>query len=177
IESRLDIVDLGDGTDWRRIRIAGQQVYFVPADAASRAAMAETFRLLTDGATPRPDTVEVKGRTIAIERAAEGVAWCGFDALCRAALGAADYLAIAGRFHALLLENVPIMGDEDRNEALRFVALIDALYEHKTLLVMSAAAEPDALVTARDVAFSFRRTASRLIEMRSSDYRAGHHRR
>jgi cell division protein ZapE len=177
LERRLERVDLGEGTDWRRIRVAGHPVYFVPHDAAARAAMAETFRLLTDGARPAPDSIEIKGRAIVIERAAEGVAWCGFEALCRRPLGASDYLAIAGRYHALLLEDVPVLTDDDRNEALRFVALIDALYEHRTLLVVSAAAEPDALCRARDVAFAFRRTASRLVDMRSAAYLAGHHQR
>jgi cell division protein ZapE len=177
LERRLETVDLGDGTDWRRIRVAGHPVYFVPHDEAARRALDETFRLLTDGATPAAETVEIRGRAVAIERAAEGVAWCGFDTLCRRELGPADYLAIAGRYHVLLLENVPVMADDDRNEALRFVALIDALYEHRTLLVMSAAAEPDGLCRAREVAFAFRRTASRLVEMRSAAYLAGHHRR
>ena len=177
IEQRLDIVDLGEGTDWRRIRVAGRPVYFVPHDARAEAGLTEIFRLLTGGAAAVPGSVENQGRTIAIERSAEGVAWCSFDALCRQPLGAADYLAIAGRYHALLLENVPIMTDDDRNEALRFVALIDALYEHRTLLAMSAAADPDALCRAREVAFAFRRTASRLVEMRSAAYLAGQHRR
>jgi cell division protein ZapE len=177
LEQRLDVIDLGDGTDWRRIRVQGQPVYFVPHDARAEAGLAEIFRLLTGGGAPQPDAIENKGRTIAMARAAEGVAWSDFDALCRQPLGASDYLAIAGRYHALLLENVPVMTGDDRNEALRFVALIDALYEHRTLLAMSAAAEPDALCEARDVAFSFRRTASRLVEMRSAAYLAGQHRR
>ncbi len=177
LRERLDVVDMGTGPDWRRVRVAGQPVYFVPHDGKAVAALAETFRLLTDGAEPKPDAIEIGGRTIRIERAAEGVAWTKFDALCRTALGASDYLALAGRYHALLLENTPILTDEDRNETLRFVALIDALYEHKTLLAMSAAAEPDALCRARDVAFRFRRTASRLVEMRSATYRARQHRR
>ncbi len=177
IERRLDIVNLGEGIDWRRIRVAGRPVYFVPHDARAEAGLAEIFRLLTGGAAPVAGSIENKGRTIAIERTAEGVAWCSFDALCRQPLGAADYLAIAGRYHALLLENVPVMTDDDRNEALRFVALIDALYDHRTLLAMSAAADPDALCQARDVAFTFRRTASRLVEMRSAAYLAGQYRR
>jgi cell division protein ZapE len=177
LKARLDTVDLGDGTDWRRIRVAGQQVFFVPHDETARAAMAAMFRLLTDGADARPATIEFKGRSIGIARAAEGVAWCRFDELCERPLGAGDYLALAGAYHTLLLENVPIMTDDDRNEAQRFVALIDALYEHKTLLVMSAAAAPDALCRARDVAFAYRRTASRLVEMQTAEYRARHHRR
>ncbi|MEX1109378.1 MAG: cell division protein ZapE [Dongiaceae bacterium] len=177
IEARLDLVDLGDGTDWRRIRVAGQPVYFVPHDERAAAQLRDIFALLTDRAEPRAVSIGLPGRVLSVPRAAEGVAWFGFDALCRRNLGAADYLALAANFHTLLLEDVPVMGDDERNEALRFTALIDALYEHKTLLVMSAAAEPDGLCRARDVAVAYRRTASRLIEMRSAEYVARHHQR
>jgi cell division protein ZapE len=177
IEARLDLVDLGPGTDWRRIRVAGQPVYFVPADERAAARLRETFALLTDRARAQPVSIELEGRSLTVPRAAEGVAWFGFDALCARNLGAPDYLALAARFHTLLLENVPVMGDDDIDEALRFMALIDALYERKTLLIVSADAEPDALCRVRDVAPVFRRTASRLIEMRSSDYLARLHRR
>ncbi|MDZ4738184.1 MAG: cell division protein ZapE [Rhodospirillaceae bacterium] len=177
IEAHLDLVDIGRGTDWRRIRVAGQPVYFVPHDERAAAQLREIFALLTDRAEPKAVSIEFLGRVLFVPRAAEGVAWFGFDALCRQNLGAADYLALAANFHTLLLEDVPVMGDEERNEALRFVALIDALYEHRTLLVMSAEAEPDGLCRARDVAATYRRTASRLIEMRSAEYVARHHQR
>jgi cell division protein ZapE len=177
LAARLDIVDLGAGTDWRRIRVAGRPVYFVPHDERAAGQLRDMFALLTDGADAKPVSIELAGRRLEVPRAAEGVAWYGFDALCGRNLGAADYLALAAGFHTLLLEDVPVMGDEDRNEALRFTALIDALYEHKTLLAMSAAAEPDRLCCARDVAVAFRRTASRLVEMRSAAYLARHHQR
>lgn len=177
IEARLDLIDLGPGTDWRRIRVAGQPVYFVPADERAAARLRAFFALLTDRSAAQPVSIELEGRTLTVPRAAEGVAWFGFDALCARNLGAPDYLALAAHFHTLLLENVPVMGDDDIDEALRFVALIDALYERKTLLIVSAEAEPDALCRVREVAVAFRRTASRLIEMRSADYLARLHRR
>ena len=105
----------------------------------------------------------------------KGVAVFSFKRLCGEARGAADYLAIARRYHTVILVGIPRMGPENRNEAARFVTLIDALYEHKVKLLAAADAEPEELYVAGDGAFEFERTASRLIEMQSEDYLAlGH---
>ena len=103
-------------------------------------------------------------------RAAGGHLRAAFKSLCAQALGAQDYLAVAERFHTVFLEHVPGLGPANRNEAARFVALIDALYEARTKVVLLAEAEPDALYPTGDGAFEFERTASRLQEMRSADY-------
>ena len=117
----------------------------------------------------------LQGWDVRCARAEPGVARFTFPELCARPLGAADYLAIAARFHTVLIDDVPQLSPEKRNEAKRFVTLIDALYEAKTKLVMSAAAEPDALYPAGDGSFEFERTTSRLIEMRSEDYLAAAH--
>ena len=88
---------------------------------------------------------------------------------------AADYLAVAHAYHTVILVGVPQMGPDNRNEAARFVTLIDALYENKVKLFVTAAAEPNQLYLAGDGAFEFERTASRLIEMQSADYLAAGH--
>ena len=102
------------------------------------------------------------------------VARFGFDGLCRKPLGSADYLEIAERFHTVFIDRIPVLGPSERNEAKRFIILIDALYDMRVKLVASAAAEPEALFTGADgaEAFEFARTASRLFEMRSADYLA-----
>jgi cell division protein ZapE len=122
---------------------------------------------LLDGAEETGATLDVLGRKLRLPHAAGGHLRSTFVALCGQALGANDYLAIAGRFHTVFLEDVPVLTPERRNEAARFVTLIDALYEAKAKLVILAAAEPDALYPAGDGAFEFERTASRLQEMRS----------
>ena len=93
-----------------------------------------------------------------------------FTDLCTANLGAADYLELARTFHTVFIDNIPILSPERRNEAIRFVNLIDALYEHKVKLLASAEADPTELYPLGDSAFEFRRTASRLYEMQSEDY-------
>ena len=116
--------------------------------------------------------LDVQGRELVVESEVAGVARFSFTELCARALGPADYLAVAGRFHTVLLDRVPRLSPEKRNEAKRFVTLIDALYEAKTKLVMSADAEPVDLYPDGDGAFEFERTASRLMEMRTHDYLA-----
>ena len=75
----------------------------------------------------------------------------------------------------MIIVGIPRLGPENRNEAARFVTLIDSLYEHKVKLLAAADAEPQDLYLKGDGAFEFERTASRLIEMQSEDYLAlGH---
>ena len=115
---------------------------------------------------------ERTSRHFSIPRAAKGVAFVDFPSLCGKPLGAADYLALAAGFHTVILADVPKMTKEKRNEAKRFVTLIDALYENRTKLICAADASPDDLYPAGDGAFEFHRTASRLMEMQSQEYLA-----
>ena len=105
-----------------------------------------------------------------VPASAAGVARFTFDDLCLKPLGPGDYLAIAAQYHTILIDDVPKLSPENLSEAARFVSLIDALYEAKVNLVASAAAEPDALYPEGKGSFEFKRTASRLYEMRSADY-------
>jgi len=110
-----------------------------------------------------------------VPKSLKGVAVFSFRKLCGEARGAADYLAVAQTYHTVILVGIPQMGPENRNEAARFVTLIDALYENKVKLFAAAAAEPDALYARGDGAFEFQRTVSRLKEMQSSEYLAAGH--
>jgi cell division protein ZapE len=122
------------------------------------------------------ETISVPGgRSLFVPKSLKGVCVFSFKRLCVQPLWASDYLALARRYHTLILVGVPVMGPENRNEAARFVALIDALYEHKVKLLAAADAEPDGLYPAGDGAFEFERTTSRLHEMRSADYLASGH--
>ncbi|HEX8535452.1 MAG TPA: AFG1/ZapE family ATPase, partial [Allosphingosinicella sp.] len=115
------------------------------------------------------------GRTLHVPKSLKGVAVFSFKRLCGEARGAPDYLAIARRFHSVIIVGIPKLGPENRNEAARFVTLIDALYDHKVKLLAAADAPPAELYTKGDGAFEFERTASRLIEMQSQDYLAAGH--
>jgi len=175
IEERLDILELDGGLDYRRDRIRAMTVFHTPLGPAADRALDRAFAELTAGAEPRAAELPVQGRVLRLRLAAKGVARASFAELCAQPLGAADFLALARGFHTLVLDGVPLLSAERRNEARRFVTLIDALYEHRTKLVCSAAAAPDALHQAGDHAAEFRRTASRLHEMQSAAYRAAPH--
>jgi cell division protein ZapE len=172
LEEKLELHALDGQRDYRLERLEGQSVYHVPLDRFTREEMDRDWSRLTHGAMPRPTSVTATGRTLRILRAAAGCARLTFEELCAQPLGAADYLALAKRFDTILLEDVPIMGPAQRSEAARFRILIDALYENKTKVIISAAAQPDQLYGQGDQAFEFERTVSRLYEMRSRDYLA-----
>ncbi|HZT20093.1 MAG TPA: cell division protein ZapE [Dongiaceae bacterium] len=175
LKERLDVLALDGTTDYRRRRIRGLEVYRTPLGADSTAALGAAFARLTDDAAPAPVTLAVEGRRLEVLRAAKGVAFFHFDQLCRSPLGPADFLAIGRHFHTLVLDGVPRLGPDERNEARRFITLVDELYEHGCKLVVAAADHPDRLYPEGQGAFDFRRTASRLMEMQSPEYLAREH--
>jgi len=178
IEQRLDVLALNGPVDYRRDRLGSQDTWLVPNGPEATADLSAAFFRLTDHEVSEPipsDDLVVQGRTLHVPKALKGVAVFSFKKLCGEARGAADYLAVARRYHTVILVGIPRLGPENRNEAARFVALIDALYEHKVKLLAAADAEPDRLYESGDGAFEFQRTVSRLEEMRSDDYLdAGH---
>jgi cell division protein ZapE len=170
IERKLDVIELDSGRDYRLARMAGKPVYHHPLDAAAHLALERCFAELTDGAAGEPATLTVQGRTLAVPRAARAAAWFGFDELCRRPLAAADYLAIAERFGAVIVEGIPRLGRDDRDAARRLNMFIDTLYDAHGLLIASAEVPPEAIYAAGDGVFEFRRTVSRLNEMQSARY-------
>ena len=180
LEARLGVLPLNGPVDYRRDRLGAVDTWLVPNGPGATAALSAAFFRLTDypvedAAHVPSEELIVQGRTLHVPKALKGVAVFSFKRLCGEARGAADYLAIARRYHTVILVGVPVMGPDNRNEAARFVGLIDALYEHRVKLLAAADAEPDRLYPAGDGAFEFQRTVSRLEEMRSDDYLAlGH---
>jgi cell division protein ZapE len=174
IEHHMEVVELSARADFRLEKLAGQPVWHVPADAAATAALDEAWRRLTGGLPGAALDLHLLGRVLRVPRAARGVARFGFDELCEQPLAAADYLKIAHEFHTVILDRIPVMDFDARNEAKRFIILIDTFYDNGVKLLASAAAEPDQLYLAQDgfEAREFKRTASRLIEMRSQSYLA-----
>ena len=170
VKQRLDILMLDSGTDYRQDRLKSLPVYHAPLGKSAAKALETAFAQLTEGAEVLPDSIEIKGREIPVAAAARGVARFTFDELCAQALGPGDFLAIAQRYHTLVLDGVPTLNSDKRNEARRFMTLIDALYEHRVKLIVSAEAPPERLYPTGDGAFEFERTVSRLQEMRSAEY-------
>jgi len=180
IEARLDVLPLNGAVDYRRDRLGVQDTWLVPNGPEATAQLSAAFFRLTDyppedSAHVPAEEIVVQGRRLRVPKSLKGVAVFAFTKLCGEARGAADYLAIARRYHTVILVGVPVLTPDHRNEAARFVALIDALYEHKVKLLAAADAQPDALYPAGDGSFEFQRTVSRLEEMRSEAYLAEGH--
>jgi cell division protein ZapE len=181
IEARLDVVTLDGPTDYRLARLSGTQTWHVPNGPEATAALSSAFFRMTD--YPPEDREHVPtaelplpgDRFLHVPKSLKGVAVFSFARLCRQPLGAADYLAIARHYHTVLIVGIPQIGLENRNEAIRFTKLIDALYEHRVKLFATATAEPEALYQTGDGAFEFARTVSRLNEMQSDEYMAMGH--
>ncbi|MGF1650039.1 MAG: cell division protein ZapE [Hyphomicrobiaceae bacterium] len=170
IEEHMEVFALDHDQDYRREKLAGRQLYCTPLGPEARAAMDALWIEFARGHEVKATTITVLGRTIAVPASAGGVARFGFADLCEKPLGPRDYLALARHFHTLFIDDVPRLGPHDRNAARRFVNLIDTLYDAGVGLVISAEAEPDDLYPEGDGAFLFKRTASRLSEMRTQAY-------
>ena len=174
VEERMEVRQLVSRTDFRLEKIGSTPVYFTPADADAHRELDRLFRSLTGGADPRPVTLMVHGHPVEVPAQAMGVARLTFADLCSRPLGASDYIALARSYHTVLIDDVPRLVPDRRNEARRFITLVDVLYERHVKLFVSAEAEPDDLYVAETgaEAFEFARTASRLHEMRSQEYLA-----
>jgi cell division protein ZapE len=181
IEEKMDVVPLNGPTDYRLDRLGSVDTWLVPNGPEATASLSAAFFRLTDyppedrDHVPGCDIPVQGGRTLHVPKCLKGVAVFSFKRLCGEARGAPDYLAVARRFHTVILVGVPRLGPENRNEAARFVTLIDALYEHKVKLLASADAQPEHLYEAGDGQFEFQRTVSRLNEMASDEYLAEGH--
>lgn len=176
VKERLDVVELGGDTDYRRDRLKSVGVYHCPLNDETVAALEQAFVRLADGASGDASDITVQGRQIVVPRQARGVAQFGFADLCEQPLGPADYWAIACQFQTIILSDIPQLSSNDRNAAKRFATLVETLYEQRTKLVCSAAVQPDEIYLDGDGSAIFERVASRLEEMQSESYLSEPHR-
>ncbi len=170
LKDKLDILEIDTGRDYRLDKLQGRPLYFSPAGAEAKAQIDIHWERLAGTSEAAPAEVACNGRQIRVPRAAHGIARFDFADLCSVPLAGPDYIAIARAYPTIILENIPVLTPDRRNEARRFITLIDTLYDRGTCFIASAAAEPDALYPHGDGSDHFVRTASRLMEMRSEDY-------
>jgi cell division protein ZapE len=170
LKQKVEIVHLDSPHDYRTQFLTQEGTYFTPLGAGADAHADKLFEDLVGGAAVHEDVIEVKGRSIEVAKVSGGIARFSFPQLCEQPHGAEDFLAIAARYHTVFIERVPKMGYDRRNEAKRFMLLIDALYEARTRVVFTADAVPERLYFGDDHAYEFTRTVSRLNEMQSADY-------
>ncbi len=170
LENDCLVININSGKDYRKNRVINAEVYYSPLGNSTEEAMNKIFNSITNGLPYEEKILFVKGREIRIERQALGCARFDFQELCAKPLGAEDYLAISNEFDVIFIENIPILPSEKRNEAKRFVSLIDALYDNRKRVFISAEGQPDEIYKKGDSQFEFKRCVSRLHEMRSKEY-------
>jgi cell division protein ZapE len=176
LREHVEVVQLDAAVDYRLDRLEDRRVWFAPGDAG----FDRLWHALVGEREEAPVAVPVASRTVEARRAAGGMARFSFAELVEAPRSAADYIALARRFHTIFLDGVPVMTPARRETLRRFINLVDVLYDERTRLVVTAAAEPGALFDGgsgtggvEQEAFAFARTASRLHEMRSASYLHG----
>ena len=174
IQSHMDVLRLDARTDFRLEKLAGSRMWLVPPDAEADTALDKAWAKMTGNARCKPRDISIKGRILHVPCSSHGVARFTFADLCEQPLAASDYLRLARDYHTLLVDHVPVMDYPKRNEAKRFITLIDTLYDNAVKLMASAEADPLSLYLATDgyEASEFKRTSSRLIEMSSESYLA-----
>ncbi|WP_245496369.1 cell division protein ZapE [Lichenibacterium ramalinae] len=174
LQRRMETVRLEAAQDFRYAKLTEAATWFAPADAAARAALDRAFLSLTGVPRGAPQRLPLLGREILVPEAVGDVARFAFADLCEAPLGSVDFLALARHYGTVLVDGIRVMRADERNVVKRFINLVDTLYDEQVKLIASAEAEPDALYEApegREI-FEFRRTVSRLVEMRSEQYLA-----
>jgi cell division protein ZapE len=174
LKERLDVVEVDNGTDYRRLKMVQVEAYHV--GAGGDAALERVFAALQD-VEEEKQALDVEGRNIAYRRRAGGLVWFDFAALCGGPRSYADYVDLAQRFHTVILSGVPRMSAKHADAARRFTWLVDVLYDDRVNLVVAAEAPPEALFTEGAHSAEFQRTVSRLHEMRSAEYLASERRR
>jgi cell division protein ZapE len=171
LKSRLDVINVDAGTDYRQRSLSQLQLYQTPLGEAADAAMAQAFDHLAEAAQA-PSILHIEHRELRARRRAGGVVWFDFKALCGGPRSQNDYLELATQFHTVLLSDVPQMSPRLASEARRFTWLVDVLYDRRVKLILSAAVPPEQLYTEGPMAHEFARTVSRLHEMQSAQFLA-----
>jgi len=169
LNANLEVLNVDNGTDYRRRTLDRLKLYHVPLGAQADAQMRDAFNQLAESADEDP-TLHIESREIHARRKAGGVVWFDFKTLCGGPRSQNDYLEIATQFHTVLLSDVPQMPMRMASEARRFTWLVDVLYDRRVKLIMSAEVAPEELYTEGPLAHEFPRTASRLNEMQSKEF-------
>src|SRR6201747_2390618 len=174
IGAHMDVLRLEARTDFRLEKLAGVNMWLVPADDAAKAALDKAWGKMTGNAPCKARDIAIKGRVLHVPCSAHGVARFAFADICEQPLAASDYLRLARDYHTILIDRIPVTDYAERNAAKRFITLIDTLYDNAVKLMASAEADPLSLYTATEghEANEFKRTSSRLIEMSSESYLA-----
>ena len=176
IERHVKVVAAGGDRDYRLRQLTQAGTYLPSGDAGTGARLRALFAELSDQGDSTDGTVEIEGRPIPVVRQSDAAVWFEFGALCGGPRSQDDYIEIARNYQSVFVSEVPVLDSLHEDEARRFIALVDELYDRCVKLVVSAAAPPPQLYRGERLVLEFQRTASRLTEMQSEEYLARQHR-
>ncbi len=175
IKENCQIIHLDSGIDYRMRFLASAEIYHYPLDGQAERMLAINFEHIAPNHGRADRTIEIEKRKIQTVRCADGVVWFDFPAICDGPRGPADYIEIARQFQTVLIGNVPQMGEDQNDQARRFITLVDEFYDRNVKLIITAAVPPSGLYLGKRLQSGFERTISRLIEMQSREYLALQH--
>ncbi len=165
-----DILHLNSSTDYRSIYAKNLSKRYFISNEKNRQEVKKIINKMTDGNKLRPVKIKVWGREIKIKKTHKNIAVFNFDDLCRVEFSASDYQAICQKFEVIFLLKIPRLLPEDANEARRFIVFIDEAYEKKINLIILAKTNPSQIYE-NGIGFeAFKRTVSRLNEIKSDNY-------
>ena len=175
IKQYTEVINVDSGVDYRLQFLDHAEIYHSPLDERANAMLEDDFVHVSPDEGTKGELLEIEGRTIETVRCGDGVVWFDFKALCDGPRGAADYIEIARQYQTVLLANIPVLDDHTNDMTKRFITLVDEFYDRNVKLIITAEAKPDGLYTGKRLAEAFKRTISRLEEMRTHDYLAKQH--
>ena len=175
LQTNLTVFNMDNGVDYRLRHIEKAEVWHHPLDAAAGDLLETAFQGCRAFAHQKQDAMLINERKVKVVKWDDGVAWFEFDVICGPPRARIDYIEIARFFHTVLIQNIPILNDDNNDTVRRFTLLIDELYDHNVKVFASAAQSPEALYQGTRLVFEFQRTLSRLQEMQSHEYLAREH--
>jgi len=176
LRKHCEVLHVDGAIDYRLRVLERADVYQTPNGPAADAHLTDYFDAIAPDEGDHGGALELFGRPIPYRRAADGVIWFDFGAICDGPRSQDDYIELSRLYQTVLVSNVPRFDGLLENQARRFVALVDEFYDRRVKLILSAAAPVAELYRGERLRHDFQRTRSRLEEMQSHDYLASPHR-
>lgn len=171
------VVTLIDGdTDYRLLMLEKSHIWYQPVTTDSDNQLTQRFSELAPCTAIDQEVIYINYRNIQTRCRADDVVWFDFNIICSTPRAAADYLVLSRIFSTIFISDIPIMDESLDDMARRFINLIDALYDRNVKVIASAQGDPAELYQGSQLTFPFKRTVSRLEEMRSHSYLCNPHR-
>ena len=172
IKVNTDVIHMDSGTDYRLRLLKKAGTFMTPDDEQANQKLSFFFDESATSQIRSDRELEINGRSIVARKCAKGIAWFDFAALCDGPRSQSDYIELARWYPSVIVSGVPVLDPMREDQARRFIALVDEFYDRRVKLILSAQAKAESLYTGKRLTFEFNRTASRLIEMQSSEYLA-----